>query len=89
MLLACSKRCDSLAMLSVNSDLCEVSKTYIKLQPDGLEKHSRPSLMATPIKLDSYTKDIRIDPVYYVKTYIERIKNLRKSDQLFVTHNLK
>ena len=85
--LACSKRVSSLAMLSVNSKFCEISENYIKLQPIGLEKHSRPGLISTPVKLDSFKKDIRIDPVYYLKSYIEKTKNIRTSEQLFVTHN--
>ena len=85
--LACSKRCNSLAMLSVKREFCEISENYIMLQPEGLEKHSRPSLVATPIKLFSYNRDIRIDPVCYLKAYIKRTKTIRRSEQLFVTHN--
>ena len=44
-------------------------------------------MVATPIKLFSYSQDVRIDPVYYLKTYIERTRTLRRSEQLFVTHN--
>ena len=85
--LASSKRISSLALLSVNSKFCEISENYVKFQPIGLEKHSRPGVMLTSVKLCSYKKDIRIDPVYYIKTYLERTKSIRKSEQLFVTHN--
>ena len=46
--LACAKRCDSLSLLSVKDDFYEISENYIMLQPDGLEKHSRPGLEVTP-----------------------------------------
>ena len=85
--LACPKRCDSLRMLTIKEGFCEVSESYIKFQPDGLEKHSRPGLVATPLKLNSFNEDPRIDPVYYVKAYLKRTKLIRKSDKLFVTHN--
>ena len=85
--LTTSKRCDSLSMFSLKNGFCEISESYVKFQPDGLEKHSRPGLVATPIKIDSYKKDVRIDPVYYVKCYLKKTKNIRQSDQLLVTHN--
>ena len=85
--LATSKRCDSLTMLTIKPGYCEISESYIKFQPEGLEKHSRPGLVSTPIKIDSFKTDVRIDPVYYVKSYLNKTKLIRKSDNLFVTHN--
>ena len=46
--LATSKRCESLTMLTIKPGYCEISESYIKFQPDGLEKHSRPGLVSTP-----------------------------------------
>ena len=37
--------------------------------------------------MDSFKHDIRIDPVYHLKCYIERTSSIRKSDDLFITHN--
>ena len=57
----------------------------IKFQPEGLEKHSRPDFHSSPIVLESYNEEQRLDPVYYVKAYIKKTKAIRKSQQLFLT----
>ena len=84
--LASPKRCNSLGLLTIKQDFFEISESYVKFQPDGLEKHSRPGLVATPLRIDALTDDPRIDPVHYVKAYLKRTKLIRKSESFFVTH---
>ena len=82
--LATAKRCSSLTLLSLKKGFCEFSDSLVRLQPIGLEKHSRPDLVGEPIVLSSYNEEPRLDPVYYLKVYVNRTKLLRKSEQIFV-----
>ena len=54
------------------------------MQPDGLEKHSRPGVHGSPIELEAYMADPRLCPAFYLKVYIERTKEKQTSDFLFI-----
>lgn len=83
--LATAKRCSSLSLLTIKEGFCEISESMVRLQPVGLEKHSRPDMMGDPIVLKAYNEEPRLDPVNYLKNYIKRTKLIRKSDSLFIT----
>ena len=89
MLLALStgKRASSLHLLSLEDGYCQISESKVVLQPLGLEKHSRPDKSFPPIVLKSFNENPTLCPVFYIKTYLKRTKNLRKSKSLFVTVN--
>ena len=82
--LATGKRCSSLAYLTLKQGFCEIGETKLRMQPHGLQKHSRPDYMGPPIVLEAYTSDPSLCPVFYVKSYIRRTETLRSSEQLFI-----
>ena len=61
-----------------------MGKTSLRLQPFGLEKHSRPGFTGTPVVLQSFNQDPRLDPVHYMKAYVKRTKKCRTTESLFV-----
>ena len=81
------KRGSSLALLSVKAEYCKTIETMVRLQPVGLEKHSRKGFTGIPIKLKAFREDPRIDPVHYVKACIKATEDLRQSESMFVSIN--
>ena len=84
--LSCAKRVSSLSLLTVREGYLEVSEDKIVLQPFGLEKHSRPDFIGSPIEIKAL-EDSNVCPVAHLQTYLSRTKSLRQSDSLFVTLN--
>ena len=82
--LATARRCSSLSLLSVKPGFCEISESQARLQPDGLEKHSREEYLGTPVKIKAFREDVRLDPVHYLKAYVRRTRHLRQGNRLFV-----
>ena len=83
--LVTGRRCSSLALLSVKRGYCEFSDSRVRLVPCGLEKTTRPEHLAQVISLNSFEQDVRLDPVSYLCHYVNRTKELRDSESLFVT----
>ena len=79
------RRCGSWFLLSVKPGFCEIGESQARLQPDGLEKHSREEYLGTPVKIKAFREDIRLDPVHYLKAYVRRTKHLRQGDKLLVS----
>ena len=83
--LATAKRCSSLSLLSVKPGFCEISGSQARLQPDGLEKHSREEYLGTPVRIKVFKEDVRLDPVHYLRAYVRRTRHLRQGNRLFVS----
>ena len=81
--LASARRCSSLVLFSVKQGFFSIGESVVKFQPVGLEKQSRESHIAPPLELHSF-EDSLLDPVASVREYVNRTKNLRSSEQLFV-----
>ena len=85
--LVTGKRASSISQLSLKQGYLEIGESTVVLQPLGLEKTTRPGHTAAPIVIEAYNQAPEICPVYYLKAYIIRSKELRKSDTLFVSIN--
>ena len=85
--LATGKRVSSLYLLSIKKGYIQFSDSKVVLQFDGLEKHSRPEFSGAPVVLQSFNEDPRICPVFYLRYYLKKTKDIRKSDRLFVCVN--
>ena len=81
---ASARRVRSLVLLSIGHGSREISESKVKFQPVGLEKQLRVNHIAPPLEINSYRIE-EIDPVTYVKEYVARTRDLRKSATLFVT----
>ena len=82
--LASCKRPGSISLLSVDEKYCRVGIEQIVFQPVSLEKTENMSHTAKPLEIDSFVQDTSICPVFYLKAYMERVKDLRSTDSLFV-----
>ena len=82
-LISC-KRPNSLTLLSIKESYCRVGEEQIVFQPIALEKTENSTHTAKPLQINSFSGDDSICPVLYLKAYMDRVKELLSSDNLFV-----
>ena len=80
-----AKRVSSLSLLSLEEGFIQQYDSRFVLQPKGLEKHDRPGYKSTPLIIDAFLQDHLLCPFLCLRDYLERTKELRTSDCLFVT----
>ena len=51
------------------------------------EKTTRPNHLAGEITIQQFEADVLLDPVHHLKTYLERVRDIRTSESLWVTIN--
>ena len=73
----------SIANLSIDTGFMESTANSIRFTPVAMDKHNRPSYLLRPLNVISF-KDVRLDPVTHIKTYISRTRSVRASNRLFV-----
>ena len=75
-----AKRCSSLALLSLKLGYYEISKSRARFHPIHWQKQPRRRHIGLPVDINFFTEDPIIDLVRYVKEYVRKTKNIRKSD---------
>ena len=76
---------DSISKLVISKGYMEFSHSKVRFQPANLEKNSRQAHLPPVIDIPAYYTDTRLCPVYYLRAYLKRTKDLRTSDSLFIT----
>jgi len=83
MALASASRASEIHLISIKNMVDSDNKIQFGL--DGLTKVRRPGEMAQVICFETYPENPKLDVVHCIRAYMEKTKELRKSEQLLVT----
>ena len=84
MLLVSAKRGQSLHFLDTNDFV--VKKNSITMYYPNLLEESRPGNSPTPLYFRAYVPDKRLCVVHYIKNYLQRTKDIRKTTKFFISY---